>query len=109
MSIDLALPRDRLTEQTVHTLVRIVRELATNAVRHGHARTICITGSSDGPVLRLTVEDDGCGFDPETRAGVDEGHFGLQGVAERIRACHGRLEIKSSKDKGTKVCVELMC
>jgi signal transduction histidine kinase len=96
-------PRDRLSDNAVHALVNVVRELATNAVRHGGASTVSIRVSLDGDTLAGSVEDDGCGFDPKSRPGVAEGHFGLQGVEERLDELGGELSIESRLGKGTKV------
>lgn len=98
-------PRTRFAENTARTVLNIVRELASNAVRHGHASEIHIAGSLDGGVLRFSVRDNGCGFDPERRPGTADGHFGLQGIGERIAAQDGRLHIASTPGNGTKVVV----
>lgn len=42
----------------------VVTELATNAIRHGHARTLCVAVDDGGDEYRLTFEDDGDPFDP---------------------------------------------
>ena len=60
-------------------------------------------------VLRGELEstDDGTGFDPPSRPGLSDGHFGLQGVHERIRQLHGSVVIDSAPGRGTKVTVQL--
>ena len=55
--------------------------------------------------LVLTVADDGIGFDPSSRPGTDEGHFGLQGIEDRIRKMSGRLVLESALGKGTRATV----
>ena len=47
LSIRFNVPRKRLSDNTAHALMRIVRELTTNAVRHGGARLIRIAGALD--------------------------------------------------------------
>ena len=61
----------------------------------------------DGDELRFSVWDDGCGFDPERRPGLAEGHFGLQGVRERVSRGGGTLVVESAVGRGTKVKVSL--
>jgi signal transduction histidine kinase len=100
-------PRSRFSENTARTILNIVRELASNAIRHGHANEIRVAGSLDGDTLCFSVSDDGTGFDPENRPGVLEGHFGLQGIEERVSFFNGDMKIKSSSEKGTKVTVNL--
>ena len=98
-------PRDQISDNTAHALMRIVRELAANAVRHGRARTIRVAGSLDGDALMLSVQDDGCGFDPENRPDISTGHFGIQGVIERIERLEGTYAIESSPGHGATVSI----
>ena len=57
----------------------------------------------DGDRLLFSVRDNGSGFDPHDRPGVRQGHFGLQGVLERVRALGGSLEITSKPGHGARV------
>lgn len=107
MFIRFNVPRQKLSDNTVYILLRIIRELATNAVRHGHASVIKIAGALDDGHLLFSVTDNGCGFNPENRPGVSDGHFGLQGVSERIKDLGGTMKIESSAGKGTRVCIKL--
>lgn len=66
-----------------------------------------IAGSLDGDTLRFSVCDDGIGFDPERRPGVREGHFGLQGIEERVSFFNGEMKIVSSPGQGTRVAINL--
>lgn len=78
-----------------------MREGVINAVRHGGARNVFVSGSRSGDGFAFSVRDDGCGFDVAACPGVDEGHFGLQGARERIRMFGGELELESEPGKGT--------
>ena len=100
-------PRSRFTDNTAHTLLRIIRELAANAVRHGHATEIKVAGSIEDDVLKFSVRDNGCGFDPDACPGVRDGHFGLQGVRERVASFEGSIRIESAPGKGTRVSVSI--
>lgn len=100
-------PRSRLSETTTHAILRIVRELAVNAVRHGAATEIRIAGNLDDGVIRFSVTDNGKGFEPDAAPGPRDGHFGLQGVRERLNEFAGTLEIESRIGKGTKIRVTL--
>ena len=103
----LAVPRERLTENTTHALLRILRELTTNAVRHGKARTIRVAGCVEDGKLLISVRDDGCGFDPSSAPGFESGHFGLEGIRERVEAFEGELTIESAPGAGTRATVTL--
>lgn len=99
-------PRERLADQCAHAILCIVRELVLNALRHGQAATVRVAGCLDGNVVRFSVTDDGKGFDPKTCPGVLSGHFGLQGIRERLRAYGGRLTV-ASRPGETKADVEM--
>ena len=101
------MPRSRLSDNAAHSVLCIVRELATNAVRHGKATSLRVAGTLDRGHLLFSVSDNGCGFDPDDHPSVDEGHFGLEGVAERIRSLGGRLVISSSPDSGTRITIAI--
>ena len=109
--VDLAIrfnvPRKALSDDIAHVLMRIVRELVQNAVRHGDASQVKIAGSLDGAILRFSVSDNGCGFDPATRPGVMQGHFGLQGIHERISQFNGEVQIESSPGNGAKITISM--
>lgn len=99
--------RKRLSDNTAHALLRIIHELVSNAIRHGEARTIRIAGSLDGRQLLCSVRDDGCGFDVNDHPGAADGHFGLEGIRERIRHFKGTMNIDSAPGRGTKTTIVL--
>lgn len=98
-------PRFALSDSTLHSLLRITQELVLNAVNHGRAKKIQIHIACTDAVLSLTVEDDGVGFDPARAPGVPEGHFGLQGVRERVKRLEGEFTVKSAPGKGARFTV----
>lgn len=103
----LAVPRERLSENTAHALLRILRELATNAVRHGQATVIRIAGCIEDGNLHISVRDNGHGFRTDDAPGVESGHFGLEGVRERIDTFAGTLAITSAPAQGTRINIAL--
>ena len=107
LTVRFAVPRDRLTDNTAHAIICATRELLLNAVRHGKAKSVQVAGCIDGARLHFSVKDDGIGFNPATRPGPDEGHFGLQGVQERIEAIGGEVKIVSTPGAGTKVSASI--
>jgi signal transduction histidine kinase len=63
-------------------------------------------GLTDGTV-QLRVQDNGCGFDPDAAAAGEGGHFGLQGMRERLKAIGGSLQIRSHPGQGTDLLVNV--
>jgi signal transduction histidine kinase len=84
-------------------LLLLAQEAMTNALKHADAGSITarVQFAADG--VTISVEDDGCGFDPVHAPGQKDGHFGLQGMRERVKRLGGTLEIKSSPGAGTRV------
>ena len=107
LAVRFAVPRERLTDNAAHAIICIVRELVINAVRHGRATSIHVAGCIDGDNVLFSVKDDGCGFDAANAPGSDQGHFGLQGVRERVDSLRGKLSIESEIGHGAKVSVSL--
>lgn len=100
-------PRERISDNTAHAILRIIRELTLNAVRHGHATKLWIAGSIEGQKMLFSVRDNGCGFNPASAPGFNEGHYGLVGVNERVESFEGDLKIDSAPGKGTKVSITI--
>ena len=105
--IDFRVPRAKLSDSALHATLSILRELASNAVNHGHAKNIRISGELAQGTLRFSLADDGEGFSTANAPGLDEGHFGLDGVRERIRRHNGEMSIESAPGKGTSISVTL--
>jgi len=105
LSVRFNVPRAHLSDNTTHAILRIVRELVVNAIRHGRAGKIRVAGSLDRDALRFSVKDDGCGFDPDTCPGVLQGHFGLQGVRERVEKLGGEVVVESAPGHGTHISI----
>ena len=107
LAVRFNVPREHLSEATAHAVLRIVRELAVNAVKHGHAGNIKIAGEYHDDVISFSVLDDGRGFDPSAAPGPAQGHFGLQGVRERLNDFNGTIRCDSEPGCGAKFTVVL--
>ena len=107
VAIRFAVPRERISDNTAHAILRIVRELTLNAIRHGKATQIRIAGSVEGDRMLFSVRDNGCGFEPDKAPGFQEGHYGLLGIQERIDEFEGEFSLRSSPGNGTRAMVSL--
>jgi two-component system NarL family sensor kinase len=81
-------------------LYRMAQEALANAERHANAGSARLKLVFLAGQVKLTISDDGQGFDPEH---VPPGHFGLVGLNERARLLAGSLRIGSEPGKGTKI------
>ncbi len=85
---------------TAH-LLRIVNEALSNIARHsGATRAFVSVGLDDEGALRLTIEDNGHGFDPSAVASL--GHQGLANMRSRVEAVGATMDITSAPD-GTRI------
>jgi signal transduction histidine kinase len=87
---------------------RVVQESITNALRHAEARCIRVRIVRSATAISLSVEDDGRGFELDTLdQAAANGHLGVLGMRERIRARGGRFKLTSAPGAGTTVEVDL--
>jgi signal transduction histidine kinase len=87
-----------------HALMRIAREAVSNAVRHGKAERVWVRLSRNDGERRLTVEDDGSGFDVDAMMAAGSG-YGLTSMRDRARGLPGALRVESQTGKGSVVTV----
>ncbi len=86
-------------------LYQIAQEALNNAIKHAHAQSVKIALHFQGTGCRLSISDDGQGFDAEqARHG---GGLGLRGMRERVQKLAGVLTIESSPGGGTRVSVNI--
>ena len=95
-------PED-LPDEHRTTIYRVVQEAVRNASRHSGARQARIQVHPATPGrLRVSVQDDGRGFDPDQEAGL-----GILGMEERVVHLGGVLRVLSQRGRGTTVSFEL--
>jgi PAS domain S-box-containing protein len=88
---------------------RCARELAINAGRHARAARVTLTIEATSKGARLTVEDDGCGFDArQAGSGFSAtGGFGLFSIRKQLQHAGMALSIESTPGQGTRVTMEI--
>jgi PAS domain S-box-containing protein len=99
----------RLSQDIQILLFQAARELLVNVVKHAKTIVASISIREFGDHIRVTVRDDGVGFDvSRIDAGVDaDGGFGLFSLRERLQYFGGQLKITTRPGKGTSVTVEV--
>jgi PAS domain S-box-containing protein len=96
-------PARPLEPEIEAVVLRVVQEVAANAVRHAAARTLRVRCTYGARRVRLAIADDGRGFavDPDFRA--YGGHWGLLGMRERANQIGAKVTVRSAPGQGTKV------
>jgi two-component system CheB/CheR fusion protein len=90
-------------------IYRVVQEALTNVAKHARARQVSVTLERSGGEVRVTVEDDGRGFDVDSalaRAHTER-RLGLAGIQERATLANGSAQVESSIGGGTSVFVRV--
>lgn len=98
----------RLPEPMEVALYRIGQEAITNAVRHGHARSVDLVVHRKASSVMAVIEDDGEGFDAGDWRGecLRQHYLGLVGMEERAILLGGTLRVESRAGRGTSLFVE---
>jgi PAS domain S-box-containing protein len=100
LPVEMDVVGTRLPPEVEASAYFVVAEALTNVVKHAQATQAQVTVVVANGTVRVEVRDDGIG-------GADpEGH-GLQGIADRVAALRGRLQIDSSRNGGTRLAAEL--
>lgn len=104
LDADPAFPN--LPPQHAIAAYRVIQEALSNIVKHAHATLATVTMATDAAsaVCHITIQDNGCGFDPE--APIVTG-IGLIGMRERLGAVGGTIHIESAAGVGTTIAIEL--
>ena len=97
----------RLSPATELQLIRIIQEALTNVRKHTGASKVWVRIERVGEEAKITIEDNGQGFDPDTLDEETVRHFGLPFMRERAESVGGTLEMETKPGEGTKVIVKV--
>ena len=103
--VEVAGPLRPLPLEVETNLLRIGQEAINNAVKHAQANRIDVALNFDTRSVRLSVRDDGRGFDADGQ--IADGHFGLIGMRERAAQIGGVLTIDSANERGTQIAIDV--
>jgi signal transduction histidine kinase len=95
---------ERLAPELETTVYRIVQESLTNVAKHARAAHVELTVRCAEDELRISIADDGTGFDPEE---AHNGGFGLAGMRERVELAGGELSVRPGDRAGTTISARL--
>jgi signal transduction histidine kinase len=105
---DRGLHDHRLAPAIEEAIYRIVLEALANVSKHAHARRASLILERRGPDVRVIVEDDGVGFDPEALKMSGAGQrLGLIGIEERAALVNGTATVESRPGGGTTLFVHI--
>jgi NarL family two-component system sensor histidine kinase YdfH len=96
----------RVPPAAAQDILRIVQESLTNVARHAQATHVQVRLQCGDEGLRVVVQDDGQGFDPD-RAREQARSYGLRGMRARASHIGGALRVESAPGAGTTVTLEM--
>lgn len=104
IAVDTQFSPVQLGKDAELTVYRLVQESLTNVQKYAHARRVSVELAQEGNTVRVSVRDDGKGFDIDS---VPAGHHGLLGMRVRVESHSGHLCVHSAMQQGTRVEAEL--
>ncbi len=104
-TLDIREVPETISENRQIMIYRIIQELAHNVVKHAQATDIFIQLYNADNSLRITVEDNGKGFDPDNSR-LKEG-LGLKSIDSRVSYLNGVIQYDSVPGKGTTINLEI--
>jgi signal transduction histidine kinase len=88
-------------------LFRAAQEAISNVLKHAHATQLEVSLEERDGSIRLRIEDDGQGFEPEAAPQKEAQTWGLKIMRERIESIGGKVKIESKPGEGTRVTFEI--
>ena len=104
LPVDLSVTAETVPDEVATTAYYVVAEAATNALKHAEPTRLAVDVSADAGSLTVTVSDDGVGG-----AHPCGPTSGLVGLADRVAAIGGMLDVDSPPDQGTTIRAVLPC
>ena len=95
---------DVLPDEITHCIYRIVQEAVENVLRHANASHAIISLLAESSQIKLTISDNGNGFNPDK---TKKEQLGIRGMRERVEMLGGKFNIVSDLKKGTEITIYL--
>ncbi len=103
LPVDVQIGAERFAPDVEATAYFIASECLTNAVKHARPSHVRLEAARHNGTLTVVIADDGIGGATPSRGS------GLSGLADRVEAQRGRIEIESPQGHGTTIVAELPC
>lgn len=104
LQVDYELPPGTLGAKVRHNLFLAIKEALNNAVKHSGASELRFGLALEAGRLKVTIEDDGRGFDPVT---ANRARNGLSNMARRLADAGGSVRLDSAPGRGTRIVFEV--
>lgn len=104
LDVEDRVPQAELDSEVRHHLLMAVNEAVNNVMKHAAAKELRLVIRHQNQRLRIAIEDDGCGFDPDA---VPAGRNGLCNLRRRMESVGGSCRISSTVGQGTRVVLDL--
>jgi len=96
---------DSVPQEIASGLYRIAQESLQNVAKHAKAKHVSVELAVPDNHIRLSIKDDGVGFDPLTVRG--KGGLGMVGMGERARMMRGKLSMEAKPGQGAEIAVRV--
>jgi PAS domain S-box-containing protein len=97
----------KLVAETEWAVYRVVQEALTNVLKHANAASVTVSVEITLHTLRVTVVDDGKGFNPAGIEPTSSNSLGIRGMHERLGLVGGAMRIDSIQGRGTTLFIEI--
>jgi signal transduction histidine kinase len=99
---------DGLPAEVEILVYRVVQEALNNVLKHAKAESVSVVLERSGAMLRVIIEDDGLGFDPDLPPDPDAPPaLGLLGMRERLDLLGGTMTIESAPGAGATLFIDI--
>ena len=93
----------RLSKESEVAIYRILQAALHNVASHAQAHRAQVSFDFGADSLRVAIEDDGIGFDPQAALNAPGEHLGLIGMRERAESLGAELSVTSTVGEGTQI------
>ncbi len=97
----------RLSSAMEAAIYRLVQEALTNVAKHAEASYVVVEITYQAQMVKIVVQDNGCGLRLDQLEKKSKDHFGIIGMRERVELLDGRMEIDSVLNDGTKIIIHI--